>query len=330
MKLDGLIGNEPLKRAVSGMERPPHAVVLSGAAGSGKHLVALRFAQALVCSGAGETPCLVCQDCRRVQEGIHPDVMGLERFTPEADREKDVRVSVIRDIRADAQIRPNQASCKVYLIDRPIRPEGQNAMLKLLEEGPPYAAFLLLTENSAALLETVRSRCAQFHTSPLSRRELLELLRERCPQQREEALAQAAESAEGIPGRALAALENREEADRAGAMAEKWLQALAVRSEWSLMQCAVEAQTGKLSRDSAEQLYAQLGERLREAMCCAAGLPGDYAPELRQLAAGWDSRQLMECWRCTVKAGEMCVSNVPAAHSAGWLAVRLYECAAKL
>ena len=75
----------------------------------------------------------------------------------------------IRALRADAYIRPNEAGRKVYLLERAhtMNPSAQNAMLKLLEEGPPYAAFLLLTENAAALLPTVRSRCETLTLSPV-------------------------------------------------------------------------------------------------------------------------------------------------------------------
>ena len=49
-----------------------------------------------------------------------------------------------------------------------MNPNAQNALLKLLEEGPPYAAFLLLTDNPGALLTTVRSRCEGLPLSPVT------------------------------------------------------------------------------------------------------------------------------------------------------------------
>ena len=70
----------------------------------------------------------------------------------------------IRALRADAYIRPNEGERKVYLLREAdeMNPSAQNAMLKLLEEGPSYAAFLLLADNPQKLLQTVRSRCEEL------------------------------------------------------------------------------------------------------------------------------------------------------------------------
>ena len=69
----------------------------------------------------------------------------------------ELKVGPIRDLRSDAFIRPNEARSKVYLIENAqnMNPNAQNALLKVLEEGPPYAAFLLMTDRAGALLETV-------------------------------------------------------------------------------------------------------------------------------------------------------------------------------
>ena len=77
----------------------------------------------------------------------------------------ELKVGPIRDLRSDAFIRPNEARSKVYLIENAqnMNPNAQNALLKVLEEGPPYAAFLLMTDRAGALLETIRSRCAAIH-----------------------------------------------------------------------------------------------------------------------------------------------------------------------
>ena len=67
----------------------------------------------------------------------------------------------IRSLRSDAYVRPNEGARKVYVI-RPadaMNPAAQNALLKVLEEGPAYAAFLLDTDRPGRLLDTVRSRC---------------------------------------------------------------------------------------------------------------------------------------------------------------------------
>jgi DNA polymerase-3 subunit delta' len=319
MELTGFIGNEPLKRSLAGMERPPHAVIISGAKGSGRHTLAKLLAQALVCSGEGQTPCGACPNCRRVREGIHPDVMDLSAFVPAEELEKDVRVNTIRDIRTDAQIRPNQAGRKVYLLDQNINLAAQNAMLKLLEEGPSYAAFLILTENSDALLETVRSRCALLHTSPVTPAQTMEYLSRRYPEREQNAVSQAAHACQGILGRGIELLEGEEKESDIEALNASWLNAILHRSEWELMQCAAAVQTKKLSRDSAVSLYLALGRSFRNAL-----VEPNSSPQTQQMAQTLPAETLLQLYDLSQQAREQCKCNVAPAHSAGWLAVKLY------
>ena len=111
----------------------------------------------------GLRPCGVCRACRKVAEDIHPDVITVR--DPE---HKNISVDVVRDIRADAYIRPNEGRRKVYIFpDCAILTEqDQNVLLKIVEEGPPYAAFLFCAENAAAVLQTLRSRCVELKLRP--------------------------------------------------------------------------------------------------------------------------------------------------------------------
>lgn len=320
MNLSKLIGNEPLKRSLAGQPHPPHAVILSGSKGSGRHTLAMLLKQAYLCTGEN-APCGVCPNCRKVKEGIHPDVMGLSAFLPESELEKDVKVSTVRDIRADAQIRPNQSQRKVYLIDQPMNLNAQNAMLKLLEEGPPYAAFLLLTENSASLLETVRSRCAHFQLAPVSTSEAMVWLGQKYPQRSRDELYQAAQSCGGLLGKAVELLESAEKEEDSAPLVTNWLNALLSRSELALMECAAAVQTQRVSRDTAQRLYAGLGQQLRDALVCTAGMPAESGTAA-QLAQNFTADQLLALRSLSEEAREMCGFNVAPAHSAGWLAVK--------
>ncbi len=138
------------------------AIVTGGAEQRRKR--GLLLAQSLVCSGENP-PCGQCRDCRKAAAGIHPDVIPVERFMEEKDVGGVIKIEPIRALRADAFVLPNEAAHKVYLIDRAenLNPNAQSVLLKLLEEGPSYAAFLLLTDRPGALLETIRSRCALIH-----------------------------------------------------------------------------------------------------------------------------------------------------------------------
>lgn len=185
MNLEPLAGNAALKRQLSAQADGrglSHAYLISGPKGSGKGTLAKLMAAAMVCTGAGEKPCGACPACKKVFSGIHPDVIHVD--IPEGKRE--ILVEQVRQVRSDAWIRPNEGERKVYIFHnaQTMNPNAQNAILKLLEEGPAYAAFLLLADNPGSLLPTIRSRCEgaalvpPTETDPRSpaRDEALELL----------------------------------------------------------------------------------------------------------------------------------------------------------
>lgn len=180
MDLSALKGNERLKDQLSRQERGrglSHAYIISGPAGSGRHILARQLSAAMLCAGSGEKPCGKCGPCQKVLRGIHPDVSVVAG--PEEG--KPITVDQVRALRADAYIRPNEGARKVCVLEGADRMNApaQNAMLKLLEEGPAYAAFLLIAENAGGLLQTVRSRCEELALVPAGEPELGESARER-------------------------------------------------------------------------------------------------------------------------------------------------------
>lgn len=139
----------------------PHSVIFSG---SGDLTAAARFyAAALECTQQ-DRPCLRCPACSKVLRGIHPDVI-----TAGNDDGKDLSVEALRALRSDAFIQPNEGTCKVFLFPdcRRLTVQDQNVLLKLVEEGPGYAAFLFCAENPGVLLPTVRSRCVELAVRPM-------------------------------------------------------------------------------------------------------------------------------------------------------------------
>ena len=132
--------------------------------GGGDLTAAARYAAAaLECQEEGAKPCGLCTACRKVHSDIHPDVLTVRDAA-----HKNIAVDVVRSVRADAYIRPNEGRRKVYIFPDCglLTEQDQNVLLKIVEEGPPYAAFLFCAENAAAVLQTLRSRCVELKVAP--------------------------------------------------------------------------------------------------------------------------------------------------------------------
>ena len=166
MRLTALVGNDRLKQRMFHVEQGKelsHAYLLCGVDGLGKHTLARELCAAMVCSGRGETPCGCCTPCKKVFGGIHPDVITIC-----GESGKAITVEQIRNMTSDAYVRPNEGERKIYILEQAgeMNPSAQNAMLKLLEEGPVYAAFLLLCRQPDQMLQTIRSRCELLQLNP--------------------------------------------------------------------------------------------------------------------------------------------------------------------
>ena len=156
--------NEQLRQAME-TDRLPHACVLEGGTSESRLALARTLAKALVCKDGAHRPCGKCDACKKAESGNHPDI---RLIGPDPGR-KSLSVDVIRDMRDDAYILPNEADKKVYIIDPAdsMLDYAQNALLKILEEPPVYATFLMLCTSKASLLPTVLSRTAVFSMTPV-------------------------------------------------------------------------------------------------------------------------------------------------------------------
>lgn len=140
-----------------------HAYLVTGGGVDSRAALIGRLTAAYLCED-GQPPCGRCRACRKTAAGIHPDVS----YTAPEPGKQEISVAQIRALRADAYIRPNEGKRKVYIIDPAdaMNPTAQNALLKVLEEGPAYAAFLLAADRPGKLLDTVRSRCELLPLPP--------------------------------------------------------------------------------------------------------------------------------------------------------------------
>lgn len=163
MQLGSLVTSEELRLRLSaafGSDRFPNAALLEGGTAEERRGLALTLGRAALCSGEGERPCGQCPNCIKALAGSHPDL----RVEGGGGAARSFHVDVVRSVRDDAFIRPNEAARKVFVLleAQAMSEQAQNALLKVLEEPPPNVLFLLTVPSSTMLLPTVRSRAQLF------------------------------------------------------------------------------------------------------------------------------------------------------------------------
>lgn len=268
-----VFGNEAICRRLGAAIKNaslPHALIISGPAGSGKRTLARTVAAALLCERRGteaDLPCGRCETCRKVREGIFPD---LHLIAPEEGKSM-IPVARIREIRAEMSLSANEADHRVFIIHEAdaMNAAAQNALLVSLEEPPEGVVILLLTDSEESLLTTVRSRCQIVRTELFDEDALCAFLEndEHFTALRARDPARAAvliESAHGCIGRALALLDGSE---MAGILSRREtidtiLRALGERGSAGLYEAMRPLPTGK--REELSEILALLGEALRD------------------------------------------------------------------
>lgn len=155
----------------------PHAILLKGRAGIGKHDFAVAFAKALLCQNpVNQHACGQCQSCSWFEEGAHPDYKWLTpegEDAPEDATKKTVKrtiisVAQIRQLRDFVGLSSHQSGLKVIVLSPAValNTASANALLKMLEEPPADTLFVLVSSQPQRLLPTIISRC-QTLTLPM-------------------------------------------------------------------------------------------------------------------------------------------------------------------
>lgn len=143
-------------------DRLPSSVLLSGGNEKTRQKCALELACSVICENKKEgMPCGKCNACMKIKAEAHPDVIHVR---PEKDR-KTVSIDSVRQKVLDSlYVSPNEAENKVYILHGAdeLSPLIQNALLKTIEEPPPFVMFILLSGLREKLLSTVVSRVSEF------------------------------------------------------------------------------------------------------------------------------------------------------------------------
>lgn len=313
--VEAFLGNETIKQRLTNAlakDQLSHCYLLCGPAGSGKHVLARYITAIMECTGAHK-PCGRCPQCHKILSGTHPDVIVVDEPSKTS-----IPVKLVREACADLYVRPNEGRKKIYVFPRAqaLNPQGQNALLKCIEEPPPYGAFLLLCEHPEQLLPTIRSRCVELALAPLPEELLTNELRRRFPKADGQTLRAAYLRSGGYLGQAEALLK---ENDALLPQSAAFVEAFCANDALALLK--VFAPMEKLKREELRTVLQQCKSLLAAALAANA-LPVPR-PEARQLAAGRTAAALLAAVEAMDCAMTLLDANVSPAHICGLLSVRL-------
>lgn len=228
-----LICNEQLESTINNfvsLDRFPHAIIIEGESGTGRHTLANFLAKSAVCSSP-KKPCGICNNCHLSDVGSHPDitVVTLE------GKHKNISVDQIRELRNQAYIKAHLANKRVFIIDPAdtMNAQSQNAILKVLEEPPQNVIFILIAASRTAFLPTIVSRCISLSPAIPEISKAAQYISKNSESSIEDIMA-CLKSANGRIGRAVELLNNNT-TDKATASAIEFFAFLKNAKEWELL-----------------------------------------------------------------------------------------------
>ena len=210
MTFDDVVGQEhvvkTLRNAIES-GRIANAYLFIGPRGIGKTTLSRIFAKALNCANPkGVEPCGECDNCKEIAAGRSIDVIELDAASHNS-------VEHVRPIVEAVQFKPASSKYKIFIIDEchMLSTAAWNALLKTLEEPPPYVKFVFATTEGDKVLATIVSRCQRFDLRRIQTNDIVSRLKYICEREKidaeEDALLAIARGAEGGMRDALSSLD---------------------------------------------------------------------------------------------------------------------------
>jgi len=275
-KFEDVVGQRVvIETLTNGLERGKVAncYLFSGIRGSGKTSTARILAKALQCeAGISPNPCLTCSNCRLAEEGNHPDIIELDA----ASRR---RIEDIREIIEQSKYPPSIGRFKIFILDEVhmLTPEAFNALLKLIEEPPPFIKFIMATTEPTKIPDTILSRAFHLHFRPVPEEELtpylMELLKREGIEFEEEGVRLVAKAGRGSVRDSLTILEQVVQYGGGKVVADKVVEVVGIVPPSLISQVVESVLAGKkgevvrqipqLARYDLESVVAALGEELQ-------------------------------------------------------------------
>lgn len=317
MNIHEFVSNFELKNEISEsmLNRTlPHAVIIEGAKGTGKRTLAGILARYAVCTSDSVRPCGLCNSCRKAIAGIHPDI-----FSTDGNSSGGLAISVIRQIRSDAYIKPNEAPSRVFMLlncDKMLQP-AQNAFLKVLEEPPENVMFILTVTSANMLLETVRSRSRIYSLYPAEIDEAAAYLQTLFPDKPFDEIYKAASKSGGNIGQASYLISSGGEESRQ--LAEKIMRSVVSGTEYDLLLL-----TNEITKDRifAAAVLDNMLEISSECMRSSLGLKTD-SDAASEITSKMTKKRLLAITEVISKACGIAATNVNLAFFSTWLCAQL-------